>query len=615
MWKKIIRILKLLNSHSDISFDIETTSLDYWNGELLLVGIMFNNKKFIINLAPKNNTPKTIERKINVLRKFFTIVRDKNHTLVGSNIKFDLVFLHFKGIDTTKVNVFDTMIAAQVLERGKEERFGLDKLLKRFLNVDIDKEERKNFATGIITKESLSYLFNDIKHLGKLKNVLENIAVEQASENSLQLENNLVSCLADIEVEGQILNTQKLEHFINENKAKKEVLKNEFVKMVNGDETFNINSPIQVISKLKDCGILLNSTNELILQTYLINSKDDNKNKIITKLLEVRELEKLCSTYGDNLIKKIQPDGRIRTNFNQLFTKTGRLSCGDITQSVVGKDGEYLKSKKKLNLGINFANIPAIKELRACFTSTTGKVMTIDLSSAELVILADKSKDKLLTASITEGLDLHSLLATETFKIVYNNPKFIVSSTINENLRRLHKKVLFSIIYGAVAYRIAALLNIPIKTAETVFDMLKELLPDMFNYLEHVVGKTIELGYCEINQFSGRKAYFPELLELKQFGLKHPNMQEIRRQLYNLTIQGTNADMIKQAIVDVTKTFPYYECRIINTIYDEIVIKLPPVVPDGLPEEIQLVIQNACNKYLSTLQMKSTFKVDNFWLK
>lgn len=615
MWKKIIRILKLLNSHSDISFDIETTSLDYWNGELLLVGIMFNNKKFIINLAPKNNTPKTIERKINVLRKFFTIVRDKNHTLVGSNIKFDLVFLHFKGIDTTKVNVFDTMIAAQVLERGKEERFGLDKLLKRFLNVDIDKEERKNFATGIITKESLSYLFNDIKHLGKLKNVLENIAVEQASENSLQLENNLVSCLADIEVEGQILNTQKLEHFINENKAKKEVLKNEFVKMVNGDETFNINSPIQVISKLKDCGILLNSTNELILQTYLINSKDDNKNKIITKLLEVRELEKLCSTYGDNLIKKIHPDGRIRTNFNQLFTKTGRLSCGDITQSVVGKDGEYLKSKKKLNLGINFANIPAIEELRACFTSTTEKVMTIDLSSAELVILADKSKDKLLTASITEGLDLHSLLATETFKIVYNNPKFIVSSTINENLRRLHKKVLFSIIYGAVAYRIAALLNIPIKTAETVFDKLKELLSDMFNYLEHVVGKTIELGYCEINQFSGRKAYFPELLELKQFGLKHPNMQEIRRQLYNLTIQGTNADMIKQAIVDVTKTFPYYECRIINTIYDEIVIKLPPVVPDGLPEEIQLVIQNACNKYLSTIQMKSTFKVDNFWLK
>ena len=73
--------------------------------------------------------------------------------------------------------------------------------------------------------------------------------------------------------------------------------------------------------------------------------------------------------------------------------------------------------------------------------------------------------------------------------------------------------------------------------------------------------------------------------------------------------------MIKQAIVDVTKTFPYYECRIINTIYDEIVIKLPPVVPDGLPEEIQLVIQNACNKYLSTIQMKSTFKVDNFWLK
>ena len=215
MWKKIIRILKLLNSHSDINFDIETTSLDYWNGELLLVGIMFNNKKFIINLAPKNNTPKTIERKINVLRKFFTIVRDKNHTLVGSNIKFDLVFLHFKGIDTTKVNVFDTMIAAQVLER-----VGLDKLLKRFLNVDIDKEERKNFATGIITKESLSYLFNDIKHLGKLKNVLENIAVEQASENSLQLENNLVSCLADIEVEGQILNTQKLEHFINENKAR-----------------------------------------------------------------------------------------------------------------------------------------------------------------------------------------------------------------------------------------------------------------------------------------------------------------------------------------------------------------------------------------------------------
>ena len=613
MWKKIIRILKSLNSHTDISFDIETTSLDYWNGELLLVGIMFNNKKFIINLAPKNNTPKTIERKINVLRKFFTIVRDKNHTLVGSNIKFDLVFLHFKGIDTTKVNVFDTMIAAQVLERGKEERFGLDKLLKRFLNVDIDKEERKNFATGIITKESLSYLFNDIKHLGKLKNVLENIAVEQASENSLQLENNLVSCLADIEVEGQILNTQKLEHFINENKAKKEVLKNEFVKMVNGDETFNINSPIQVISKLKDCGILLKSTNELILQTYLINSKDDNKNKIITKLLEVRELEKLCSTYGDNLIKKIQPDGRIRTNFNQLFTKTGRLSCGDITQSVVGKDGEYLKSKKKLNLGINFANIPAIEELRTWFTSATGKVMTIDLSSAELIILADKSKDKLLIASITEGLDLHSLLATETFKIVYNNPKFIVSKTINKNLRTSHKKVLFSVIYGAAAYRIAALLNIPIKTAKTVFDKLKELLPDMFNYLEHVVGKTIELGYCEINQFSGRKAYFPELLELKQFGLKHPNMQEIRRQLYNLTIQGTNADMIKQAIVDVTKTFPYYECRIINTIYDELVMKLPPVVPDGLPEEIQSVIQNACNKYLSTLQMKSTFKVDNFW--
>lgn len=279
------------------------------------------------------------------------------------------------------------------------------------------------------------------------------------------------------------------------------------------------------------------SLGESYLQEYLESNTDSPIFDFIKLLLEYREGSKLFSTYGEAFAIKAKDTGtlfgdyvstsnninditaKIHSNYSQVRTMTGRLS-----------------SAKP-----NMQNIPQTNKLRNCFIPEEGYVfMIIDYDRQELVILASQSKDKTLLASINEGLDLHSHLATGSYRIIEDDQQLVVSKTENKEYRNNHKPVLFGWIYGAGAYRIAKTLSITKELGELVKERLEELLVGAKDYLNKVRDLAVRKRVVRCGSKANRRRFFEK--SIKDHSLK--------KQAGNYKMQSTGASMVKEAMVE-----------------------------------------------------------------
>lgn len=487
--------LRELDHVTEIPFDFETTGLDVFTFTPILLGIYGNETSYVINLL--TYTPEEI-------REALTPLLDK--LWIAHNMKFDLkILLHHYGLRPR--NLWCTQLASQVLYNGTELKHNLAACLERHFNVYLDKTVRDSFVdrdlSKPITLEEIEYLTGDLMYLSPLMHRQIDRAKVMDQLRCIELENKYVYVISKLELNGVTIdkkkwmeNTRKYEDklqrievelrnlltdlnkktgCLKQPKVKKPQPKNQISlfdmgAQVNTDmvaKNFNFGSTKQLKDMLKIAGADLESTNEENLTNFTLSNPEHITVPLLNKLLEHREMAKLISTYGQSFLDQLNPvTGRMHSNYNQAFTVTGRLSSS----------------------GPNLQNIPASKEIRACFVpdSPEYEFVTCDMSGQEIRIAASYSQDEMLLASLNEGLDLHSTLAQDSYRIINNNDDFVVSKKENEDLRNKHKPILFGYIYGAGPKRIGDVLKINSDTAYQVFNKLRSNLLTLDTYLEKV---------------------------------------------------------------------------------------------------------------------------------
>lgn len=345
---------------------------------------------------------------------------------------------------------------------------------------------------------------------------------------------------------------------------------------------FNINSPKQLgIALFEDLHLPCKkktktgySTNAEVLEGLI------NEHPCISQILEYRSLAKLKSTYCDGLLKVIEPDGRIHTRFNQVETRTGRIS----------------------SLEPNLQNIPIRtelgREMRKFFVAGAGKkLIDVDYSQIELRVLSDLANDETMINAFNNGDDIHTITASQ----VFNMPVEMVTP----QMRSSAKAVNFGIVYGIGAFSLAKDIGVTNKEAKQYIDNYLATYSGVDAYMKKMIELAKDKGYSET--LFHRKRYLPELSSsnhmMRAFG---------ERVARNMPIQGTAADIIKIAMVKVDKRLrdENMQSHLILQVHDELIVESPENEAERALDIVTEEMENACKM---KVLLRADGKIGNTW--
>lgn len=627
-------IIPDLESSEEIILDCETEGLIFYKHKLVSIVLGTNNAYYILKITDDN------------LEDIKAVMYElsQNKLVVGHNLSFDLPFIKYHlGVDISNWKVFDTYQEEVILTKGDTTSSkALSSLIYEYCAVEVEKNKgiQKSFRYDLdLTEEQILYMVDDVKYIPEIKKTQLEIREQYMSqglgtERYYQLEHDLVVALSDIQTTGIVYDT--VLHATNAAKTKELLEREEYYiflflkrmyskyKLNEGDygskilisskedlNKINLGSPIQLKALLNQFDPTIPDTREDTLSHYKSVSTNGDLKIFLGKLLDFRHNQKLVSSYGDKILEAVNYENGvpiIRTNYSQNMTTTGRLISSDV------------KSGNTKNF-INFQNLPQSEDIRACFTARENyKVLTIDFSQCEIRVVTSESDDEVLKKFFKDGFDLHSRLATISYRIITNDPNFIVSSTINSHLRNIHKPILFGILYGSGPAGVARVLNIPLKVAKQVFEAIKSELGGAFEFLDTFVETSLGNGFAVANDVSRRFYILNEYSAYKKVGEYYPNRARLARQLYNFPMQATNADMMKSVILDLFKYFKSeymrpLDCRILMSIYDEIVCEIPKDYEDLVAVIVQR-IKDVCNQFLKNgVTMECNHRLETHWVK
>ena len=463
-----------------------------------------------------------------------------------------------KIIGNTKIfinGIFDTCIAAYILGYSSKDDIAylanqFDEELEFY-----DSLKKNNFESieQIVRKSIFIYKIADI-FTKKLK-------AENDWELFQKIEMPLVNVLADMEITGIKVEKSILDEMQAEIEVKIELLEKEIYNLAGME--FNIGSPKQLGEVLFDKLKLANGKkNKTGYKTDVkVLEKLSKMHPIAEKILEYRALTKLNSTYIAGLENYILADGKIHTIYKQTLTRTGRLSSVDP----------------------NLQNIPVREELgrniRKAFVPMNDLLLSADYSQIELRILAHISKSKGLIEAFKNNLDIHTKVASD----IYGIPKEAVTKT----MRRTAKAVIFGIVYGISGFGLGENLNISKKDADLFIAKYFELYPEVKKYTEDIVKFAKEYGY--VKTLFGRKRVIDEI--------KNPNYiirSTGERMAMNTPIQGTSADIMKMAMINVYNRFikEGITSKILLQVHDEIIVDVKNAELDKIKSIIKEEMEN-----------------------
>lgn len=614
-------------------FDFETTDVDHFKLHPIMLGIIADGVKYIIDFTTYDPV-------------YVGIYIDEicSGTWVAHNAQFDATILkHHLLVDIDKMTFWCTMVASQVLYNGSDLNNGYADIVRFHFQVEINKDVRQGFINrdlGLpLTWEEVDYLGHDLHYLPMLHEKYVKLLGDKDMLNlMLEIENPLIPVLVNMHLTGVTLNVKKWEKnarvFMKEESELVEELKERILKAAPnydfsdiikskarkdkekaqkeagvlslfGDnegysntkivDKFNPASNEQIKSILNKMGLRLVSTTEDVLQKILLDEEEGELRDIVDNVLRLRKKQKLVSTYGMKFLKYLNPTtGRIHSSLAQATTDTGRLN-----------------SKKP-----NVQNIPAEEDMRDCFEpdSPDHILVTCDFDGQELRIATAYSGDEVLLKSFHEGLDLHSYLAQGSFRLIKRDPEFIVSKKVNPDLRNLHKRCLFGHIYGAGGARHAEVLNVTRQKGGLVSKWLRKATPGLTKYQDRIKHDVLEHGRVSDGTRFNRRKLFRWRKANKM--LDH----EIEKQGANFPIQGTAATMSKEAMIRCHQHILKHNLHmgggcIKLAIHDELVFQLH--VKDfyhGLL--LKEIMEEVGTSYLKGLvPMKSSMKVSRSWRK
>lgn len=525
--QEAIELYDFLRTKKNLSLDTETTSTNAIEAEL--VGLSFavtENEAYYVAI------PANRQEALEYVNIFKPLYEDPDILKIGQNIKYDYMVLRNYGVDL-QGRMFDTMLAHYVIQ--PELQHNMDYMAETLLNyqtVHIEEligpkgKNQKNMR-DLSPQEVYEYAAEDADITLRLKNVLEPRLKEVRAERLFwDIEMPLVKVLADMELNGVRLDTQQLK--LTQQTFTERMNAYERHAYEEAGETFNIASPkqvgdilfgkMQLLEKPKRTKTGQYVTSEEVLQQLR------GKAPIVDDILNYRGMKKLLGTYVEALPKLINPrTGHIHTSFNQAITATGRLSSSDP----------------------NLQNIPVRdddgKEIRKCFIPDEGcRWFSADYSQIELRIMAHLSADENMTEAFREGFDIHRATAAKIWKESMDQ--------VSDSQRKKAKQANFGIIYGITAFGLSQRMDIPTGEARKLIDDYFETFPKVHQYMEDAKRMAREKGYAET--LYGRRRYLPDI---------NSHNGTVRgfaeRNAINAPIQGTEADIIKLAMIRIWKRF------------------------------------------------------------
>ncbi|KAA5545644.1 DNA polymerase I [Adhaeribacter rhizoryzae] len=561
-------LIKYLKLQKEISFDTETDRLDPITGRL--IGMSFC---YLPGEAYYVTVPLDLAEAQPIVDEFREILENPNITLIGQNIKYDILILKSYGIEV-RGQIFDTMLAHYLLE--PDMRHNMDLLSETYLGYTpvsitelIGKKGKKQITMADLTPEEVyEYACEDADVTLRLKNYFQPLLEKNGLLKLFnEVENPLVPVLAGIEKEGIAIDanamaesSKELSGYIAEFEQR--------IFQIAGTE-FNIGSPKQlgeilfeklgIQEKTKKTKTGQHATGEEIL------SKLAHKHEIAQLILDHRELSKLKSTYIDALPQLIcESDGRVHTSFNQAVAATGRLS----------------------STNPNLQNIPIRtekgREIRKAFVPRDKDHLLIsaDYSQIELRIMAHFSGDATMKEAFQNGLDIHSSTAAKVFRVTLDQ--------VDSDMRRKAKTINFGIIYGISAFGLSERLNIPRREAADIIEAYFQEFPAIKEYMDEAINKAREQEY--VQTLLGRRRY------LRDINSQNANIRGYaERNAINAPIQGTAADIIKIAMINIHNWLntEKLKTRMILQVHDELLFDTPKDEIDYIKPHIEELMKNA----------------------
>ena len=559
-------ILKI-NECNSFAIDTETDSVQTVSANLLGISLSVSeNEGCYIPLGHQyDDCPKQLEMDY-VIKSLGSAIEDNQEKAIGQNLKFDIPILARHGIKITKF-LADTMLMSYVLN-STATRHGMDRLADFYLNY---KTTKYTDVTGTASKQisfaevkldvATDYAAEDADITLRLYKVLNKLLKEKPTQQKLlnDLEYPLVHVLSRVEQNGAKIDKKKLSNHSKELSEKISDLTSQAFK-ISGEE-FNLDSPKQLLEILYEkqgLPVLKKtpkgqpSTNEDTLQRL---SEDYELPKII---LQYRTLAKLKSTYTDSLINIENPKTkRIHTSYQQAITSTGRLSSTEP----------------------NLQNIPIKtaegRRIREAFVPENGNVLiSADYSQIELRIMAHLSEDKNLTHSFNNNIDVHSSTAAEVFGVSIDD--------VSPDQRRSAKAINFGLMYGMSAFGLTRQLGIPRGEAQEYLDTYFARYTGVRDYMDNIKAQAKEDKYVET--IMGRRLYLNEINAAN--GLRR---QAAERAAINAPLQGSAADIIKKAMLDIDELLlnELQDVQMIMQVHDELVFECPKNKADAVMKKMK----------------------------
>ena len=568
--KELIAWAKKIEKCKAFAIDTETSSLDTMTADLIGISLACDEGEGCYIPINHSYEGMPTQLSIDLIQKILGRVISKNQKkLVGQNLKFDLPMLNRHGINITDF-LGDTMLMSYVLN-STGTRHGLDRMAQHYLNYEPMKYEEVvgsaskqiNFAQVEISIATF-YAAEDADITLRLFNHLNKMLADQPKLLNLlkDIEYPMLNSLIRVERNGAKIDAKMLSEYSDVLSIKIEELSKTAYEVAG--EEFNMDSPKQLVEILYnklDLPVLKKtpkgqpSTNEDTLQRLA------EEFELPKTIIEYRGLAKLKSTYTDSLTKIQHPiTKRIHTSYQQAVTSTGRLSSTEP----------------------NLQNIPIKtpegRKIREAFIAEKGNVLiSADYSQIELRIMAHLSGDKNLTRAFKNNIDVHSATASEIFNVPLDN--------VTPDHRRSAKAINFGLIYGMSAFGLTRQLGIPRNEAQAYLDTYFERYTGVKDYMEST--KELAKKNLFVETILGRKLHVATINDPN--GLRR---KAAERAAINAPLQGSAADIIKKAMIDVDQWIGVNnpDIKMIMQVHDELIFEVKKeFAVDALNEIVKLM--------------------------
>ena len=551
-----------------LSFDTETTSTNAIDAEL--VGLSFAVEEFKAVYVAVPAEWEAAQRMVDIFRPLY---EDEHIMKVGQNIKYDYEVLRRYGIEV-RGPMFDTMLAHYIVQ--PELHHNMDYMAETLLGyqtIHIDqligpRGKGQRSMRDLQPQEVYEYAAEDADVTLRLKNVLEQKLKEVDGERLFyDIEMPLVPVLAEMELTGVCLDTAALaETGKNFNRRLAEYEQKIYSE---AGETFNISSPKQVgdilFGKMKIVDKPKKTKTGQYVTSEEVLTQLRSRAPIVDDILSYRGLKKLLGTYVEALPRLINPrTSHIHTCFNQAITATGRLSSSDP----------------------NLQNIPIRdddgKEIRKSFVPEPGCLFfSADYSQIELRIMAHLSQDEHMLDAFRSGIDIHAATAAKIWHVPVEE--------VTPEQRKKAKQANFGIIYGISTYGLAQRMNISNSEARQLIDDYFATFPRVKAYMDEAIATCREKGYAET--IYHRRRYLPDIAS------RNATVRGFaERNAINAPIQGSEADIIKVAMIHIFKRFATegLRSRMILQVHDELNFSVYPEEREQVERIVIEEMENAC---------------------